>query len=56
MRLGLLGYVTYSYLIYVTGVPMNRMFLVYVGIVALAGAGLVTGLARVVASPPISSA
>lgn len=27
LRLGLLGYLAYSYLIYVTGVPMNRMFL-----------------------------
>ena len=57
VRLGLLGYVAYSYLIYLTGVPMNRMFLVYVVIVALAGAGLVTGLVRVaVTSPPASSA
>lgn len=56
-RLGLLGYLTYSYLIYVTGVPMNRMFLVYVAIVALSGAGLVTGLVRVaVTSPPVSAA
>ncbi|MCW2737716.1 hypothetical protein [Nocardioides sp.] len=57
VRLGLLGYLVYSYLIYVTGVPMNRMFLVYVAIVALAGAGLVTGLVRVaVSSPPASAA
>jgi hypothetical protein len=56
-RLGLLGYLAYSYLIYVSGVPMNRMFLVYVAIVALAGAGLVTGLVRVaVLSPPASTA
>lgn len=57
VRLGLLGYLAYSYLIYVTGVPMNRMFLVYVAILALAGAGLVPGLVRVaVTSPPASSA
>ncbi|SFB26445.1 hypothetical protein SAMN05192575_10650 [Nocardioides alpinus] len=57
VRLGLLGYLVYSYLIYVTGVPMNRMFLVYVAIVALSGAGLLTGLVRVaVGSPPASAA
>lgn len=56
-RLGLLGYLTYSYLIYVTGVPMNRMFLVYVAIVASSGAGLAAGLVRVaVTSPPVSTA
>ncbi|WP_374457589.1 hypothetical protein [Nocardioides sp.] len=46
-RLGLLGYLAYSYLIYVTGVPMNRAFLAYVVIVALSVAGLATGLVRV---------
>ncbi|QSR33397.1 hypothetical protein CFI00_0185 [Nocardioides sp. S5] len=56
VRLGLLGYLTYSYLIYVTGVPMNRMFLVYVVIVGLAGYGLVSGLGQVVARPPASRA
>lgn len=57
VRLGLLGYVVYSYLIYVTGVPMNRVFLVYVVILALAGAGLATGLVRVaVTDPPASAA
>lgn len=57
VRLGLLGYLTYSYLIYVTGVPMNRMFLVYVAIVAISGAGLAAGLVRVgVSSPPASTA
>jgi hypothetical protein len=56
VRLGLLGYLAYSYLIYVTGVPMNRVFLVYVVIVALSGAGLVRGLALAVANPPASSA
>ena len=52
LRLGLLGYLTYSYLIYVTGVPMNRMFLAYVAIVALSGASLAGGLAEVVSIPP----
>ncbi|GAA1450468.1 hypothetical protein GCM10009641_82960 [Mycobacterium cookii] len=56
VRIGLLGYLTYSYLIYVTGVPMNRMFLVYVLIVGLAGSGLVSGLVRVLSRPPASSA
>ena len=56
VRLGLLGYLAYSYLIYVTGVPMNRMFLVYVLIVGLAGSGFVSGLGEVVARPPASSA
>ena len=37
VRLGLLGYLAYSYLIYVTGVPMNRVFLAYVAIVSIAG-------------------
>jgi hypothetical protein len=56
-RLGLLGYLAYSYLIYVTGVPMNRVFLVYVVILALSLSGLVAGLVRVaVTSPPPSSA
>jgi hypothetical protein len=36
-RLGLLAYVVYSYAIYLTGVPMNRVFLVYVVIETLAG-------------------
>ena len=56
MRLGLLAYLAYSYLIYVTGVPMNRMFLAYVGIVALSGAGLVGGLVEVVERPSSSVA
>ena len=43
-RLGLLAYLLYSYLIYVTGVPMNRVFLVYVLIVSLSGAALLGGL------------
>lgn len=56
VRLGLLGYLLYSYLIYVSGVPMNRMFLVYVAIVALAGAGLATGLVGLLRRPAASSA
>lgn len=45
-RLGLYGYAAYSYLVYMTGMPMNRAFLVYVVLVAAAGAGLVDGIAR----------
>ena len=55
-RLGLLAYLLYSYLIYVTGVPMNRIFLVYVVIVCLSGAGLLGGLLRVHDHPPVSTA
>ena len=55
-RLGLLAYLLYSYLIYVTGVPMNRVFLVYVLIVCLAGAGLLGGLLRIRDRPPASTA
>ena len=53
-RLGLLGYLAYSYLVYLAGVPMNRAFLAYVVIVALSVAGLTTGLVRVAVShvPP----
>lgn len=56
VRLGLLGYLAYSYLIYVSGVPMNRVFLIYVLVVALALAGLVTGLVRLLSRPPASTA
>lgn len=45
--IGLLAYVLYSYGIYVIGVPMNRVFLVYVVIEMVAGAALVGGLLRV---------
>ncbi|HEY0643551.1 MAG TPA: hypothetical protein VGD39_09050 [Nocardioides sp.] len=55
-RLGLLAYLLYSYLIYVTGVPMNRVFLVYVAIVCLSGAGLLSGLRGLLDAPPASSA
>lgn len=54
LRLGLLGYLTYSYLIYVSGVPMNRVFLAYVAIVALSAAGLLAGLREVLDRPPVS--
>jgi hypothetical protein len=56
VRVGLLGYLAYSYLIYVTGVPMNRLFLVYVVIIALAGAGLLAGVWDILARPLPSSA
>jgi hypothetical protein len=55
-RLGLLAYLLYSYLIYVTGVPMNRAYLVYLLIVCLSGAGLLGGLHRLVGQPPTSTA
>ncbi len=46
VRLGLLAYVAYSYAIYLIGLPMNRIFLVYVVIVSISGAGLLDGLVR----------
>jgi hypothetical protein len=46
VRLGLLAYVVYSYAIYLTGLPMNRVFLVYVVIESAAGAALLDGLLR----------
>jgi hypothetical protein len=55
-RLGLLAYLLYSYLIYVTGVPMNRVFLVYVLIVSLSGAGLLGGLMALLQRPPVTTA
>ncbi len=56
LRLGLLAYLVYSYLIYVTGVPMNRMFLVYVVVVALSGGALLAGLAALLDRPVASTA
>ena len=47
--LGLLAYVVYSYAIYLIGVPMNRVFLVYVVIESVAGAALLAGLWRLAA-------
>ena len=46
VRLGLLAYVAYSYAIYLIGIPMNQMFLVYVVLVSLSGAALLDGLVR----------
>jgi len=46
VRLGLLAYVAYSYAIYLIGLPMNRIFLVYVAIVSVSGALLLDGLVR----------
>lgn len=48
VRLGLFGYVAYSYAIFIWGVAMNRAFLVYVVLVAVAGAALLDGLVRLV--------
>lgn len=56
LRLGLLGYLAYSYLIYVSGVPMNRMFLVYVVIVAVAGASFIAGVVDLLQRPAASRA
>ena len=57
LHLGLLAYVAYSYAIYLIGVPMNRVFLVYVVIEAAALAGLVEGLLRLATCewPKVSS-
>jgi hypothetical protein len=41
---GVLGYVVYSYAIYLVGVPMNRVFLVYVVLESVALAALLAGL------------
>lgn len=46
VRLGLLAYVAYTYAIYLTGVPMNRIFLVYVVLVLVSGAAFLHGLLR----------
>ena len=46
VRVALMAYVAYSYAIYLTGVPMNRVFLVYVVIAAFSGAALLDGLLR----------
>lgn len=51
VRIGLLAYLCYSYLIYVTGVPMNRVFLAYVVIVALSAGGLAAGLHDLFVAP-----
>lgn len=46
IRLGLLAYVAYSYAIYLIGVPMNRIFLIYVVLVVTSGAAFLHGLLR----------
>ena len=46
VRMGLLAYVAYSYAIYLTGVPMNRVFLVYVLIESASLAAFVDGVFR----------
>jgi hypothetical protein len=46
VRLALLAYVAYSYAIYLTGVPMNRVFLIYVVLVSVSGAAFLDGLLR----------
>lgn len=53
---GLMGYVVYSYTIYLVGVPMNRMFLAYVVITSVAGVALLNGLLHIAASSWRSSA
>jgi hypothetical protein len=46
VRLGLLAYVAYSYAIYLIGVPMNRIFLVYVVLVITSGEAFLSGVLR----------
>jgi len=46
VRLALLAYVAYSYAIYLVGLPMNRAFLVYVVLVAVAAGALLDGVLR----------
>lgn len=46
VRLGLFAYVAYTYATYLIGVPMNRLFLVYVVLVTTSGAVLLDGLLR----------
>jgi hypothetical protein len=48
LRLGLFGYVAYSYAIFLWGVQMNHAFLVYVVLVTVAAAGLLDGVVRLV--------
>jgi len=44
VRLGLLAYVAYSYAIYVIGIPINRVFLVYIVVVSVSTAAFLHGL------------
>ncbi|MGA8246353.1 MAG: hypothetical protein WB797_05560 [Nocardioides sp.] len=46
VRLGLFAYVSYSYSIFMWGLPMNRAFLGYVVLVSVAGGALLDGLVR----------
>ena len=46
VSLGLLAYVAYSYAMYLIGLPMTRIYLVYVVVVAVSGATLLDGLVR----------
>jgi hypothetical protein len=46
VRLGLLAYVAYSYALYLLGVPMNRIFLLYVVLVLVSSAAFLHGLLR----------
>ena len=46
VRLALLAYVAYSYAIYLLGLPMNRAFLVYGVLVAVAAGALLDGVLR----------
>ena len=42
-----LAYLSYSYAIYLIGLPMNQCFLLYVAIETLTGAALIDGLVRI---------
>jgi hypothetical protein len=46
VRLGLLAYVAYSYALYLLGLPMNRIFLLYVVLVLVSSAAFLHGLLR----------
>jgi hypothetical protein len=46
VRLGLMGYVAYSYFIYVEGMAMTRAFLLYVVLVAVSVGALLDGVVR----------
>jgi len=45
--LGLLLYMTYTYITYAFSVPFNNMFLVYIAVLGLATYGLINGLLRI---------
>ena len=50
VRLGLLAYVAYSYLVYLEGMAMTHAFLLYVVLVAVSGGALLDGIVRL--EPP----